>query len=236
VADDLALSEPKAEQFLAPGLAPQRAFGAFLREIRTPVLLAIDEVDYLRAIGELGAFFRALRAFHSSGAVSGTDTRLVISTVLSPRFFIEDELSSPFNVGEIVRLGNFSLGAASRVFSLVGAPVSDDELVQEIFPLTGGQPYLTHLAASLIRRGWSVKRLLDEGHMPDGQFSMHLTSLANRVEQSEVAKDGLRRLFKGRTLTNDHLVELMDLGILHTELTSARFSCELYRTFFQNGF
>ena len=108
ISDQTEIKQPSAESFLASTRGPLSAFEAHLANITAPTLIAFDEVDYLQHIGEMDAFFRFIRAFHDKQAMSGPHpVSVFVSSFLSPREFIADSFSSPFNIGVQVRLANF---------------------------------------------------------------------------------------------------------------------------------
>jgi AAA-like domain/TIR domain len=236
IAEQLHREPPAAEPFLSPKLGPERAFRRFLLNCASGIIIAFDEVDYLRSIGELSSFFQMLRALYSEVAIGHrTDISFVVSSFLAPHRFIEDQLTSPFNVGSAISLENFTWDQSRLLFEKGRVQISDDEF-ELIYAVTGGQPFLVHRSAAIIHSGGSAQEIITSASMPDGPFGMHLQGLQAMIEQSPNGKQTLIAYLAGRTLGNSDTIELLELGVLRRYGQKLQFACQAYEGFFTSQY
>jgi hypothetical protein len=227
---------PSAESFLSSRRGPISALESCLSRIDVPTLIAFDEVDYLKHIDEMNTFFRFVRAFYGSQFAEQQErpVTLLVSSFLSPREFIDDSFSSPFNIGQQFRVENFKHSQADELLRICGIEVTPKES-QSLFSLTGGQPYLTHLIAWLLQGSMSIDEILRNADSIDGPFGMHLEMVASYVAHSRKAKRALEDVARGRKANAYDLVELVDRGILKVESAGAVFTSELYKRYFASN-
>lgn len=233
IAKQLKINSPEAERYAHSGFNPQYAFAEFLSDISMPSVIALDEIDFLQSIGALDTFFRMLRAIISSQSVGeAKNIFFLVSSVLSPIELIEDDLSSPFNIGHNIRLSNFSDEEATSLITQSRIRLFPKD-IEAILSLTGGQPYLIHRTAYLLDNGKSLSELIDESCRLDGPFGTHLHMLQSVVEHSDKVHNTLIKFQSGQNLIPTEKFELSNRGILRLDnRLRASFSCDLYRRFF----
>jgi hypothetical protein len=115
-----------------------------------PIMLAIDEADRVFGSPFQLDFFGMLRGWHNRRAHPHRKSLwmrldLVIVSATEPYMFIDAYDQSPFNVGEILRLEDFSRDQVAELMEKhpgIGTVSAADRL-HELF---GGQPYLTRRA------------------------------------------------------------------------------------------
>ncbi len=227
--------KPSPDAFLAAGWGPKKAFMDYVEACGSGFILAFDEVDYLRSIGELDSFFQMLRALYGMALVDGIDRRLLISSFLSPRHFIQDVMTSPFNIGYEIRLSNFTHKETKNLLSRGNNSLSVEE-VNSLFNFTGGQPYLTHVSAQLLFEGMPSKDIVRSGKDPNGPFAMHLEMLRSLVNQSATASKVLSRYKSGKRINYRDIVYLQELNVLKEGSEQFQFSCGAYEAFFRDSF
>ncbi|MGB7087443.1 MAG: AAA-like domain-containing protein, partial [Phormidesmis sp.] len=114
-----------------------------LKGIEEPIVLAMDEVDRVLNTGFRSDFFGMLRGWHTKRATSKPWRKfsqvLVIST--EPYQLIEDLNQSPFNVGQTLRLQDFTLAQVAELNGRHGSPLGTGEL-DALMRLLAGHPYL----------------------------------------------------------------------------------------------
>ena len=112
-----------------------------------PVVLVIDEIDYVRRLPfSTDEFFAAIRACFNRRADDPTMRRLsfcLLGTV-TPSELIEDPNTTPFNIGWRIELNDFTeVEAATLARGLGRDEQTAARLMRRIYHWTGGQPYLT---------------------------------------------------------------------------------------------
>ena len=100
-----------------------------LPTVDTQIVLALDEVDRLLGVPFQDTFFGLLRYWHNSRALNELweklDLVLVIST--EPHLLIKDVTQSPFNVGQKIRLDDFTNGQVQELNARYRLPLPDAE-------------------------------------------------------------------------------------------------------------
>jgi hypothetical protein len=206
-----------------------------LRELETPLTLAIDEADVVFGTPFQSDFFAMLRAWHNDRAHNRNWKRLdlIVVTSTEPYAFIKDLNQSPFNVGEQVPLRNFTIEEIARMNELHNQPLTHKQL-EQMKDLLYGQPFLTRRALFLIAsRRLSFPELLRNAADDDGPFGDHLRALLFRVASDETLQQGLRRVLQDRSLKDELLFfRLRGAGLVRREDHSVVFRCQLYADFF----
>ena len=126
--------------------------GYLLKEAQeAQVLLAMDEVERMFGSPFRSDFFSMLRSWHNSRSRGGNWKRLNLALVTStePYQFIADLNQSPFNVGQVFELGDFTLEQVSDLNDRHSKPLTALQ-VKQLFDLLGGHPYLTRRALYLV--------------------------------------------------------------------------------------
>ena len=112
-----------------------------------PVVLVIDEIDYVRRLPfSTDEFFAAIRACFNRRADDPPMRRLsfcLLGTV-TPSELIEDPNTTPFNIGRRIELNDFTEAEAATLARGLGRDeATAARLMRRIYHWTGGQPYLT---------------------------------------------------------------------------------------------
>ncbi|HSF83478.1 MAG TPA: AAA-like domain-containing protein [Anaerolineales bacterium] len=140
---------------------PAQLFTNFLRsivlvEIRSPIVVFIDEIDSALGMAFSDDFFAAIRAAYNARANQAEYQRLtfVLLGVARPADLIHNRNRTPYNIGTPVHLGDFTLPELhpfQTVFEAV-YPGQGREIVEWVLDWTNGQPYLTQkLCGELIQ-------------------------------------------------------------------------------------
>ncbi|MFP4009449.1 MAG: AAA-like domain-containing protein, partial [Spirulinaceae cyanobacterium] len=178
--------EPRQEEYwnldLGSKVSCRIYFEAYLlQEIKTPIVLALDEVHRLFDYPEIAQeFLPMLRSWHEQAQRLETwqKLRLIIaytSESSSPLKFNQ----SPFNVGIIVKLPPLTLDQMQDLAHCYSLPnLTGEEGLKRLAPLAamvGGHPYLVHIAFYHLCRGqMSLIDLLNQAPTPSGIYSDHL--------------------------------------------------------------
>ncbi|HKY53371.1 MAG TPA: AAA-like domain-containing protein, partial [Anaerolineales bacterium] len=179
-----------------------------LKEIGTvPILLAMDEVERMFASPFRSDFFSMLRSWHNNRARGGDWVRLNLSLVTStePYQFIADLNQSPFNVGQVIELVDFTLGQISDLNHRHHDPLTEDQL-RQLYDLLCGHPYLTRRALYLLAsKRTPFAELIANACEDDGPFGDHLRNHLFRMSNQEKLKAGLVQVIKNQRCSDEHI-------------------------------
>ncbi|MFO0579758.1 MAG: AAA-like domain-containing protein [Polyangia bacterium] len=152
LAEELALPDPRPFWLQLEGRLPADRLVRYLREVvlthvAGPVVLFLDEIDYLRSLPiSRDELFAALRAVYSERARDAAYKRLTFCLlgVAAPADLIQDPAITPFNIGQAIRLDDFTRGEIAALAGLL-TPLGPDleEWLDEIYRWTRGHPYMT---------------------------------------------------------------------------------------------
>lgn len=198
-----------------------------LPAIDTQMVLALDEVDRLLGTPFQDTFFGLLRFWHNSRALNELweklDLVLVIST--EPHLLIKDVTQSPFNVGQKIRLDDFTGGQVQDLNERYRLPL-DDANLPDCMTYLGGHPYLTHKALyTLVTEDmtWSqLKAALAEGGY---SFGDHLRRYLWHLRDQPYLRDALKRILRhGDCQDETVFYRLLQAGLIKG---SSRQACTL---------
>jgi hypothetical protein len=179
-----------------------------LKEIKDgQILLAMDEVERMFASPFRSDFFSMLRSWHNNRARGGDWTRLNLALVTStePYQFIADLNQSPFNVGQVVELGDFTLEQMLELNRRHHNPLTDSQ-TRELFDLLGGHPYLTRRALYLVAgRRDTFTELIENACEDNGPFGDHLRNYLFRMGDQDKLKAGLSQVLKSQRCSDEHV-------------------------------
>ncbi len=179
-----------------------------LKEVgNVPILLAMDEVERMFASPFRSDFFSMLRSWHNNRARGGDWVRLNLSLVTStePYQFIADLNQSPFNVGQVVELVDFTLGQISDLNYRHHDPLTEDQL-RQLYDLLCGHPYLTRRALYLLAgKRTTFAELIANAYEDDGPFGDHLRNHLFRMSNQEKLKAGLVQVIKDQRCSDEHI-------------------------------
>ena len=170
------------------------------------LLLAMDEVERMFTSPFRSNFFSMLRSWHNNRARGGDWTRFNMALVTStePYQLIADLNQSPFNVGTVVELKDFTLDQVGDLNQRHGSPLSPGE-VNEISSLLGGHPYLTRKALYLVAGKRSTfDDLVKDAGEDDGPFGDHLRNHLFRMSDYQELKSGLMQVIKYHRCADEH--------------------------------
>ncbi len=255
VTDELEMENRVAEFWDSPLGNSQRCTRYFsrylLKELDRPLVLAMDEVENLFDTPFRSDFFSMLRSWHNARANVATpvwkrlDLALVTST--EPYQLIENLNQSPFNVGEVINLEDFTRQQVADLNQRHGSPLSDDE-ERLLMNLLNGHPYLTRRALYLVATGRAgVADVFAQATDDRGPFGDHLRYHLFRVHDKGDLVAGLFRVHdKGdlvaglcevmrRNTCDDETIffRLRGAGLVQRSGQSAQMRCPLYEGYFR---
>jgi len=239
IADELDLDQP-VEPTWAAGLGHVHSATKYLRHhalkgLDAPLTLVMDEVDRMLGCPFRSDFFAMLRSWHNNRAAGPEwrklDLVLVIST--EPYLLIDNLKQSPFNVGEVIRLDDFSLAQTADLNDRHGSPY-DPPQIQRLHKLLGGHPYLTRRALYDVAVGKdNVESLFAHATDDNGPFGDHLRRhLAHFAEYPELARAMLSVIRRQACDDNRLYDRLYGAGLVRREGDCTVPRCGLYAEYF----
>lgn len=181
--------------------------GYILKELNQPLVLAIDEVDALFDTDFRSDFFGMLRNWHNSRAVykKWRQLDLVLVTSTEPYLLIDDMNQSPFNVGEVLGLQDFTAEQVADLNQRHGSPLQPSE-VRLLMNLLGGHPYLVRRALYLLAGKMSTtEQLFTQAATDIGPFGDHLRRHLMRLHGREDLVAGLQEVVKRHTCSDERV-------------------------------
>jgi AAA-like domain/TIR domain len=229
-------------RFSDSGLAPTQACSRFmerqiLSSIVGSVVLAIDKADRLFQTEFRSDFFGMLRSWHNLRASplkqvwKKLDLILVIST--DPYLLITRRHESPFNVGPVLSLNDFSFEQVRELNRRYRSRFAEQEVLR-LFELLGGHPFLTRLALHAVTDGMSPDQLFAHAKDDAGPFGDHLGHYLLRLSPRSDLMDAVRTVLKNKPLKSEEDVSrLLGAGLVRREQGRVVMRCELYRSYFR---
>ena len=135
-------------------LASQRLIEFFsdvvLKKIGGPVVIFIDEVDWMIRLSFSDEFFAAIRSCFNRRATNPEFERLtfVLLGSAAPSQLIKDASRTPFNIGRAIGLADFTPEEARPLAAPLG--IEGDKILSRVLYWTDGHPYLTQMICASI--------------------------------------------------------------------------------------
>jgi hypothetical protein len=207
-----------------------------LPQLGQPLLVAMDEVETVFDTDFRSDFFGMLRSWHNSRlAISPIWKKLDLALVTStePYQLINNLNQSPFNVGEVIDLVDFTEQQVSDLNQRHGSMLDPaDEL--QLFGLLRGHPYLIRRALYLLASSQLTPRELFSTATEDyGPFGDHLRyHLFRLTEQPELVRGLLQAIRNGAPPERTVFFKLRGAGLVRREGRSVLPRCQLYAEYF----
>jgi hypothetical protein len=222
---------------LSNGVRCTRYLGRYLlKELDGPLMLAMDEVDSIFEASFRSDFFGMLRSWHNSRQMNSVWQNLDLALVTStePYQLIENLNQSPFNVGEVIELTDFTAAQVADLNRRHGSVLKPDE-EQQLISLLNGHPYLVRRALYLIASARNTPAELFAQATDDrGPFGDHLRYHLFRLHNKPELIEGLRQVISSNTC-RDELVffRLRGAGLVRREGRKVLPRCSLYADYFR---
>lgn len=206
----------------------------------TPVAVCLDEVDRVFDYEYRNAFFAMVRAWHNRRAthqVQGWKAfGLFIAHSTEPALFIDDVNQSPFNVGEVFRLGDFDASEIGWLNEQHGRPLSSADAASSVRQLLGGHPYLVRQALYVLAAGriGSLADLIATASDDSGPFGDHLRRHLWALSRRTRVCAAFKQIVHGRLCDDEgDFQRLKAAGLADgPSRESARVRCDLYQRYF----
>lgn len=207
-----------------------------LKEIGSPLVLAMDEVESVFDTDFRSDFFSMLRSWHNNRATAliwkQLDLTLVTST--EPYQLIENLNQSPFNVGQVIDLEDFSAEQLADLNQQHGSPLSAPQVGQLMMWL-GGHPYLVRRALYLVASGqFTVAALFDQAVADRGPFGDHLRYHLFRMNDKKDLMQGMLQVIRNQTCSDERVFfRLRGAGLVRRARQAVVPRNQLYAKYFQ---
>ncbi|MEM6398724.1 MAG: CHASE2 domain-containing protein [Cyanobacteria bacterium P01_D01_bin.116] len=195
-------------------LSPVQLLGEFidtvlLTQITNNIVIFIDEIDSVLSLNfATDEFFALIRNCYEKRASKPEYKRLTFALlgVATPSDLIQDERSTPFNIGRGIELQGFQFNEChALVKGLVGKLKNPDVALKEILYWTGGQPFLTQKLCSLIQQSSGIqtpqsikqlvqKRIIENWESQDDPE--HLRTVRDRILRNARCSDKLLQIYQ----------------------------------------
>jgi len=212
-----------------------------LKNISSPLILALDEINQLFAYPNLTRdFLSLLRHWYerTKDIALWQQLRLVIAHSTDVYIPLKTN-QSPLNVGLAVELPRFTEQEVEKLAQLHKLKLTVSEL-EQLMELTRGFPYLVRLALyQSVRRNLPLEQLLPDAATGTGIFSDHLHQQLRYLKNNTDLAVAFQQLIKSNTslsLEQEIAFKLKSLGLVDLENNQARVSCRLYRDYFYTYF
>ncbi|MBD1867266.1 AAA-like domain-containing protein [Cyanobacteria bacterium FACHB-471] len=204
--------------------------------LKTPILVGFDGVDYVFNTPIKKEFFSSIRSFYNYGAHDSKweNVRWLLSTSTEPVFFIEDLSQSPFNIGTRIDLNYFELTEVRKLAEKYELKL-EERIVEKIFNYLGGHPYLTHLIINQLAYDIdSADYLFNAETAGNGFFQDHLNRYVRQFQKEKSLLRAMREVINGDGCNDFRVVDQLEGAALIKRDIYQRVipMCELYEKFF----
>jgi len=212
-----------------------------LKQVKQPIVLAIDKVHYLIEYPKLARqFFPLLRAWYEQARVQADWQKLRFIIAHSTKLDIPlQSHQSPFNVGLPLKLPELTTTQVKDLFTryeLNTVGIHDFSLLEPLLHLLGGHPYLLQLAFYWLRSQYfSLSQLIKEATCPDGIYGDLLNGYWLTLQRDEHLMQAFCKLLTATTpihLDTSIAYRLEGMGLVKLNGIKASIQCELYRRYF----
>ncbi|MBW4470888.1 MAG: AAA-like domain-containing protein [Stenomitos rutilans HA7619-LM2] len=207
-----------------------------LKELGSPLVLAMDEVESVFDTDFRSDFFSMLRSWHNSRATSSIWRQLDLTLVTStePYQLIENLNQSPFNVGLVIDLIDFTTDQMASLNQRHGSPFNREQ-AQQLMRLLNGHPYLVRRALYLTAsQQLSVADLFARAIDDRGPFGDHLRYHLFRMHDKKALVQGFVQVIKNNVCQDEQVFfRLRGAGLVRREGQTVLPRCQLYADYFR---
>jgi hypothetical protein len=244
IAEQLELPNKVQEQWDAGAANPQNCTRYVEKEILqvvdAPCMIAIDETDSIFRTTFSEDFFAMLRSWHGLRAHpvrrAWKNLDIILATSTEPQFFIDRPHESPFNVGVVLPLGDFTLEQVGRLNALHPKPLAEADL-KRLHGLICGHPYLTRKALYMLASSTptlTVDDLFTHAIEDAGPFGDHLRYYLLRLQGKPELISALRQTIEGRAVSDELLIHRLEAaGLVRRDRSKVMPRCTLYGKYFK---
>jgi AAA-like domain/TIR domain/CHAT domain len=209
-----------------------------LKELGSPLVLAMDEVDKVFDADFRNDFFGMLRSWHNSRATMPIWKQLDLTLVTStePYQLIDDLNQSPFNVGQVIELEDFTPEQVADLNFRHGLPFNPTE-ERQLIALLGGHPYLVRRSLYLVAsQQCSPAELFANATADNGAFGDHLRHHLSLLHNKTELIQGLLQVIRQNTCFDKRVFwRLRGAGLVKEQGRTVLPRCQLYAEYFRDN-
>jgi hypothetical protein len=208
-----------------------------LKQVGGPLLLAMDEVDRMFEAPYRSDFFSMLRGWHNNRALPlmriWKQFDLALVTATEPYHLIANLNQSPFNVGEVIPLTDFTAAQLGDLNQRHGSPLTPTQ-ERQVMALLHGHPYLVRRALYLLAGGkLGIETLLEQATTDGGPFGDHLRYHLFRIYDKQDLVQGLLQVIRSNRCPDERIARLLvAAGLARKEDEQVLPRCQLYAAYF----
>ena len=213
-----------------------------LEQIKSPLVLILNEVDYVFQYQQIAQdFLLLLRNWHEQAKQTPIWQKVRLVLFHSTEVYIPLNINqSPFNVGLSLKLPEFTVEQVTELARRYELDWCDSQAVKNLMYWVGGQPYLIHQALyDLYQQKISLPELLDNCTKGKYIYSGYLRNLLNILLQDAELSQAYNQVVNStgnNIFLSDNLVYKLDsLGLIKLNGHNYQPFCEMYRLFFQQN-
>ena len=234
--------EDRLEDYWKPFLGITQRCTEYVEEyllpsLDKPLVIAMDEVERMFDTDFRSDFFSMLRSWHNSRATDPIWKQLdmVLVTSTEPYQLIENLHQSPFNVGEVIELNDFTQAQVADLNRRHQLPLNEAE-EQRLFDLLNGHPYLVRRALYLVAsQRISAADLFAQSIEDRGPFGDHLRNHLFRLHDKAELIRGMRTVLDDSAYQDERVFfRLRGAGLVRKEGSAVVPRCQLYADFFKD--
>jgi hypothetical protein len=209
-----------------------------LKDFGQPLVLAMDEVEGVFDSEFRSDFFGMLRSWHNSRATTPIWKQLDLALVTStePYQLIDNLNQSPFNVGVVIDLEDFTTQQVADLNQRHGSPLNFKE-EQQLIALLGGHPYLVRLALYWVAsQRLTSSELFANATADNGPFGNHLRNHLFRLHNKTELVQGMLQVIHQNTCEDERVFfRLRGAGLVRREGRVVMPRCQLYGEYFREN-
>ncbi|BAZ50078.1 hypothetical protein NIES4103_26920 [Nostoc sp. NIES-4103] len=214
-------------------------FEAYLFKcIHSPIVLGLHELNRVFQHPNIAQdFLPMLRFWHELAQQVETWQKLKLVLVYSTEIYVPLNINqSPFNVGLLMRLPDFTSEQVQELAVKCGLDCIDRPQTELLMSMVGGHPYLVNLAFYyLSAKGMTLEELLLTAPTSTGIYANHLQSLLVILQtQTRLALAIQQVLNTNKSVRLEAITayQLESMGLIKLDGNLAQIRCKLYDLYF----
>lgn len=210
-----------------------------LAEIPEALVLGLDEVDQIFQYPEIATdFFALLRTWHEQGKNMVVWKKFRLAIAHSKEVYIPLNINqSPFNVGLPIELPELNVSQVQDLIQRHQLNWQEEE-VQKLIEIVGGNPYLIRVALyEIARQRLTLEQLIKLAPTEEGPYYEHLRRHLVNLESDESLLAAFKQVVTSTQpiqISSSEAFKLRSMGLVKIKGNLVEPLCNLYRDYFQN--
>ncbi len=216
--------------------------GYLLEQIKTPILLVLNEVNLVFEHPQIAEeFLPLLRFWHEQARQSIAFQKLRLVAVHSTEIYVSLNVNqSPFNIGLPIKLQEFNLNQIEDLAARYGLNWKKGDEAEQLMAIVGGHPYLVNIAIyHLARKEITLEELIKQAPTQGGIYSSILRHHWEIVQKQPTLSAALKEVVmasEGVNLKPIVSYKLESMGLIKLDGDRAYPLCHMYRFYFASQY